>query len=199
MGSEMCIRDSPNGMDMAMSFLALANFVTVSPLNPNYTKEEFLFFLKDLNCEFIIADKNASNALIEAAKHLEIRIYFLNSDASKNGLSIKSLPTSSTCLLDKNKGDDFCLILHTSGTTSRPKQVQLSCTNIISSALNIADVLKLKKADKGLNIMPLFHIHGLIASLLSSIVVGSSLVCTSGFNALHFYACLLYTSDAADE
>ena len=186
--NKICALVLPNGIDMAMSFLALANFVTVSPLNPNYTKEEFLFFLQDLDCEFIIADKNASNALIEAAEQLGIRLFYLNSDAPKNGLSIKSLPTSSECLLDQNKDEDFCLILHTSGTTSRPKQVQLSCTNVISSALNIAHVLKLKKADKGLNIMPLFHIHGLIASLLSSVVTGSSLVCTSGFNALNFYA-----------
>ncbi len=186
--NNICALVLPNGIDMAMSFLALANFATVSPLNPNYTKEEFLFFLQDLDCEFIIADDNASNDLLEAAKLLGIKLFYLDSNPSKNKLSIKSLPATSKCLLDQNKGDDFCLILHTSGTTSRPKQVQLSCTNIISSALNIADVLELKKADKGLNIMPLFHIHGLIASLLSSLVVGSSLVCTSGFNALNFYA-----------
>ena len=68
--NKICALVLPNGIDMAMSFLALANFVTVSPLNPNYTKEEFLFFLQDLDCEFIIADKHASNALIEAAKQL---------------------------------------------------------------------------------------------------------------------------------
>ena len=140
-----------------------------------------------MDCEFIIADNNASNALIESAKQLGIKLFHLNSNTSESGLSIKSLPATSTCSLDQNKGDDTCLILHTSGTTSRPKQVQLSCINIISSALNIANVLKLKKTDKGLNIMPLFHIHGLIASLLSSIVTGSSLVCTNGFNALTFY------------
>ena len=81
--NKICALVLPNGIDMAMSFLALANFVTVSPLNPNYTKEEFLFFLQDLDCEFIIADKNASNALIEAAEQLGIRLFYLNSDASK--------------------------------------------------------------------------------------------------------------------
>ena len=70
--NKICALVLPNGIDMAMSFLALANFVTVSPLNPNYTKEEFLFFFQDLDCEFIIADHNASNALLESAKQLEI-------------------------------------------------------------------------------------------------------------------------------
>ncbi len=185
--NKICALVLPNGVDMAISFLALANYVTVSPLNPNYTKEEFLFFLEDLDCEFIITDNNASNSLLEAAKQLKIKLFCLNNYSPKNRLSIKSLSTSSECLLDQNRADDICLILHTSGTTSRPKQVQLSCVNIISSALNIAVVLLLEKKDKGMNIMPLFHIHGLIASLLSSIVKGSSVVCTSGFNALTFY------------
>ena len=184
--NKICALVLPNGIDMAISFLALINYVTVSPLNPSYTREEFLFFLEDLDCDFIIADDNASNALVEAAKLLKIKLFYLDSYSPENELLIKSLPTSSKSLPNQNKTDDICLILHTSGTTSRPKQVQLSCMNIISSALNIANVLKRKK-DKGMNIMPLFHIHGLIASLLSSIVTGSSLVCTSGFNALTFY------------
>ena len=185
--NKICALVLPNGVDMAISFLALASYVTVSPLNPNYTKEEFLFFLEDLDCEFIITDNNASNSLMEAAKQLKIKLFYLNNYSPKNKLSIKSLSTPSKCLLDQNKGNDICLILHTSGTTSRPKQVELSCMNIISSALNIARVLQLEKEDKGMNIMPLFHIHGLVASLLSSIVTGSSVICTSGFNALTFY------------
>ena len=168
--NKICALVLPNGIDMAISFLALANYVTVSPLNPSYTREEFLFFLEDLDCDFIIADDNASNALIEAAKLLKIKLFYIESYSPENELLIKSLPTSSISLPNQNKTDDICLILHTSGTTSRPKQVQLSCMNIISSALNIAHVLKLEKKDKGINIMPLFHIHGLIASLLSSIV-----------------------------
>ena len=122
---------------MAISFLALANYVTVSPLNPSYTREEFLFFLEDLDCDFIIADDNASNALIEAAKLLKIKLFYIESYSPESELLIKSLPTSSISLPNQNKTDDICLILHTSGTTSRPKQVQLSCMNIISSALNI--------------------------------------------------------------
>ena len=185
--NKICALVLPNGIDMAISFLALTNYVTVSPLNPNYTKDEFLFFLEDLDCEFIITDNNASNALIEAAKQLEIKLFYIDNVTPKTELLIKQVPLSSICSVDENKGDDFCLILHTSGTTSRPKQVQLSCTNIISSAFNISSVLKLEQSDKGLNIMPLFHIHGLIASLLSSIITGASLVCTNGFNALTFY------------
>ena len=73
--NRICALVLPNGVNMAISFLALANYVTVSPLNPNYTKEEFLFFLEDLGCEFIITDNNASNSLMEAAKQLKIKLF----------------------------------------------------------------------------------------------------------------------------
>ena len=81
--NKICALVLPNGVDMAISFLALANFATVSPLNPNYTMEEFLFFLEDLDCEFIITDKNVSNSLLEAAKQLKIKLFYLNNYSPK--------------------------------------------------------------------------------------------------------------------
>ncbi len=79
-------------------------------------------------------------------------------------------------------------MLHTSGTTSRPKIVPLTHTNVTASAYHIGETLALKPDDVCLNIMPLFHIHGLIAATLSSIAAGASVVCTPGFNALKFFA-----------
>ena len=97
--NKICALVLPNGIDTAISFLALANYVTVSPLNPNYTKEEFLFFLEDLDCAFIITDNNASNSLLEAAKQLKIKLFYLNNYSPKHRLPIKSLPTPSKCML----------------------------------------------------------------------------------------------------
>ncbi|MEK7261749.1 MAG: AMP-binding protein, partial [Pseudomonadota bacterium] len=79
-------------------------------------------------------------------------------------------------------------VLHTSGTTSRPKIVPLSQRNICASAGHIRDILNLTPADRGLSIMPLFHIHGLIGSVLSTLAAGGSVFCTPGFNALKFFA-----------
>ena len=83
--------------------------------------------------------------------------------------------------------EDIALILHTSGTTSRPKVVPLSQRNVTASGQNIAATLKLTREDRGLVVMPLFHIHGLMASLLAPLSVGSQVFCTSGFNALKFF------------
>ena len=85
------------------------------------------------------------------------------------------------------EADDIALLLHTSGTTSRPKLVPLSHANLAASAAHIGATLGLAADDRCLNIMPLFHIHGLIAAVLSSLAAGGSVFCTPGFNALRFF------------
>jgi acyl-CoA synthetase (AMP-forming)/AMP-acid ligase II len=83
--------------------------------------------------------------------------------------------------------DDIALVLHTSGTTSRPKIVPLSQRNVCASARNVRQTLGLTPDDRNLSIMPLFHIHGLIASLLAPLSAGSEVCCSTGFNALKFF------------
>ncbi|MEO7057279.1 MAG: AMP-binding protein, partial [Caldimonas sp.] len=82
---------------------------------------------------------------------------------------------------------DIAMVLHTSGTTSRPKIVPLSVANLCASAANISATLQLAPGDIGLNIMPLFHIHGLVAGVLAPISAGAAVYCTPGFNALRFF------------
>jgi acyl-CoA synthetase (AMP-forming)/AMP-acid ligase II len=86
------------------------------------------------------------------------------------------------------EAEDIALVLHTSGTTSRPKIVPLRQINVTASAYHIGRSLELTAADGCMNIMPLFHIHGLIAAVLSSLAAGASVSCTPGFNAFKFFA-----------
>ena len=86
------------------------------------------------------------------------------------------------------RADDTALVLHTSGTTSRPKLVPLTHANLCASARAIADALELGPDDRCLNVMPLFHIHGLIGATLASIVSGASVACTPGFDPTQFFA-----------
>jgi oxalate---CoA ligase len=92
------------------------------------------------------------------------------------------------CLKGFAEPDDVALILHTSGTTSRPKIVPLSQRNVSVSAGNIAETVAFTAKDCGLNIMPLFHIHGLMAGVLAPLSAGGRVFCTPGFNALRFFA-----------
>ena len=85
---------------------------------------------------------------------------------------------------------DVALVLHTSGTTSRPKMVPLSQANLCASAAHITATLRLEATDHCLNIMPLFHIHGLLAAVLSSLASGGCVTCTPGFSATAFFGWL---------
>ena len=181
----------PNGPEMATAFLAVAAGAVAAPLNPTYRGEEFEFYLTDLSAKALIVEAGASGPASEVAQKLGVRIVALRPDA-KAGAGAFELVAEKDGKAAAAPGaaaaDDVALILHTSGTTSRPKIVPLSQRNICISASNVARSLEFTDVDRGLNIMPLFHIHGLIAGLMAPLSRGGSVFCTPGFNALKFFA-----------
>ena len=174
----------PNGPYMATSFLAISSYMSAAPLNPNYKSEEFEFYLEDLKPKIVIVEKNSKNAVVEVANKLKIPVCEIKSDGNTLSGDFNLFEKSSDYILPDE--DHEALVLHTSGTTSRPKIVPLTNKNIFSSADNISKSLNLTDKDHCLNIMPLFHIHGLIAVLAASMKVGASVCASSGFNALKF-------------
>ena len=174
----------PNGPLMASSFLSISSYMSAAPLNPSYKQEEFEFYLDDLKPKFLLVEPNSKSLAVIAAKNLNIPVFEMKISDNQ--------PLGTFELFDKetnykNPNDyDEALVLHTSGTTSRPKIVPLSNLNIFTSAVNISKSLKLTADDHCLNIMPLFHIHGLIAVLSASAKVGASVCASDGFNALKF-------------
>ena len=181
----------PNGPEMASAFITCAQWVVTAPLNPNYTKDEFLFYLNDLNSKAIVVPEGYDGPALSAALELNIMILRLGACPSI-GAGAFELSAESPGLTGADKtppsAGDEALILHTSGTTSRPKIVPLLHSNITASAGHIATSLQLTAADRCLNVMPLFHIHGLIAALSASFSAGSQIFCTSGFDALKFFS-----------
>jgi acyl-CoA synthetase (AMP-forming)/AMP-acid ligase II len=109
-------------------------------------------------------------------------------DGRPSGRPLDRVSRGHRARLEPAEPADVALILHTSGTTSRPKIVPLSHANIWTSARNIAASLELSANDRALNVMPFFHIHGLIAGLSAPLSRGGSVFCTPGFNALKFFA-----------
>ena len=174
----------PNGPFMASSFLSISSYMSAAPLNPSYKTDEYEFYLKDLNPKIVIVEPNSTNKVVEVAKNLNIPVceMKIKKDDPSGWFNLFDIE-SKYQLPEEN---DEALVLHTSGTTSRPKIVPLTNKNIYSSAENISKSLNLSEADHCLNIMPLFHIHGLIAILAASIRSGASVCASNGFNALKF-------------
>ena len=174
----------PNGPFMASSFLAISSYMSAAPLNPAYKADEYEFYLKDLSPKIVIVEPNSKNNVIEVAKKLKIPVCEIKIQKdSPPGLFDLFDKTSQYSLPEEN---DEALVLHTSGTTSKPKIVPLTNKNIFSSAINISKSLELSEIDHCLNIMPLFHIHGLIAIIAASMKVGASVCASNGFNAIKF-------------
>ncbi|WP_299984780.1 acyl--CoA ligase [uncultured Ruegeria sp.] len=179
-----------NGPEMATAFISVAQVATTAPLNPAYTYEEYMFYLKDLKAKALLVNENDDGAAVNAARDLGIAVLRVSHDSlhSAGQFSILSSDSIGTADTSAPREDDVALILHTSGTTSRPKIVPLTQANIYASARNVASSLKLTIDDRCLSIMPLFHIHGLIAAVAASLGAGSQISCAPGFNALSFFS-----------
>ncbi|UIJ73202.1 acyl--CoA ligase [Aurantimonas sp. HBX-1] len=180
----------PNGPEMAACFVAVAAGATTAPLNPAYRADEFEFYLNDLGAKALIVDAAGHEAAEAVAARLGVPVLRLRvaDGAPAGAFSLEGESVGTTERRGYSAEDDIALVLHTSGTTSRPKIVPLTLGNIKASARHIRETLALTPADRCLNIMPLFHIHGLVAAVLSTLSAGASVVCTPGFNALKFFS-----------
>ncbi len=181
----------PNGPEMACAFIAVAAGAIAAPLNPAYREEEFTNYLSILQPQLMIVPSWTRGEGREVAQKLRIPLAELHPRAgSAAGLFDLTghAGTAKPHVGGYARAEDVALVLHTSGSTARPKIVPLSHWNLCASAGNIVTSLSLRPDDCCLNIMPLFHIHGLTAAVLASLAAGASVWCTPGFNALSFFA-----------
>jgi len=179
----------PNGPEMASAFVTIAQVAVTAPLNPAYKREEFDFYLTDLKAKAIVLPEGHHGAALDAALAQGLVVLRLAFDptAPAGSFTLRAESSAGAADTDAPGPDDVALILHTSGTTSRPKIVPLLQSNVAASAGNIGRSLALTAADRCLNVMPLFHIHGLVAAVSSSLAAGGSVWCAPGFDALKFF------------
>ncbi len=180
----------PNGPEMATAFVTIAQSATTAPLNPSYREDEYAFYLEDLKARAIVLAEGEDGPAFAAAKRLGMTILRARvpEGAEAGVFSLQADGETDAVQGEAPTETDVALILHTSGTTSRPKIVPLLQSNVAASAQNIAQSLTLTPEDRCLNVMPLFHIHGLLAAVSASLSAGASIFCSQGFNALNFFA-----------
>ncbi|HEY2495898.1 MAG TPA: acyl--CoA ligase [Candidatus Angelobacter sp.] len=174
----------PNGLPTIVAFLAGSIAGTAAPLNPAYRFEEFSFYLEDTSAKVLLVPPDGADEARRAAKHLNIPIYAVQMDERGN-VSIVDAPKGIP--VAPPSPDDIALILHTSGSTGRPKRVPLKHRNLAVSCANVARTYGLTANDVSLCVMPLFHIHGLVASTLSTFLTGGTVVVPAKFNPMSFW------------
>jgi len=176
----------PNGLPALVCFLAASAVGTAAPLNPGYRYEEFSFYLEDTAARALVVPPEGGEEVRRAAGG---RIPILTADMDARGAVHVSVPSASAVLATPAPPapEDVALVLHTSGSTGRPKRVPLKHSNLVVSARNIVDTYRLSPEDVSLCVMPLFHVHGLVASVLATLLSGGTVVVPSRFNPLSFW------------
>ena len=181
----------PNGPEMAVAFVAVAAGATCAPLNPAFRASDFEFYLSDLGAKALIVAANLDSPVRSVAASKGIPVIELHPTGTEAGMfALEGEAFGEPARTGLSGPGEVALVLHTSGTTSRPEQVPLTHANLCASACNIGSTVALTPSDRCLNVMPLFHIHGLTGAVLSSLSSGASVVCTPEFDASRFFGWL---------
>jgi acyl-CoA synthetase (AMP-forming)/AMP-acid ligase II len=174
----------PNGLPTIVCFLAASVAGTAAPLNPAYREEEFRFYLEDTDARVLIVPPDGAEAARAAAAG---RARLLTAEMDDAGVVRLGGVTEPARSAGAPSIDDTALVLHTSGSTGRPKRVPLSHANLTISAGNVARTYALAPGDVSLCVMPLFHVHGLVASTLATLATGGTVVVPAKFSPLSFW------------
>lgn len=184
----------PNSYPFIVAFLAAAwQRGIAAPLNPAYKQSEFEFYIDDLSSSLVLVPQGQADGLaVKAAKkynaavaecYLEARTNEVVLDIKDNG----KLSGQGNKPVEQAQPEDTALVLHTSGTTGRPKAVPLSHRNLTRTMSNIKDTYQLSPADRTMLVMPLFHVHGLLAAFLAPLASGGSVIIPGAFSASTFW------------
>src|SRR5215472_7258849 len=179
----------PNGPELPVAILSVAASAVCAPINPAFGIEELERYFADLQPRAMITPAGVDSPARRAAGSCGVRVIELSAAAEAGFFTLAGEPGSVPSDEPAGPGDT-ALLLPTSGTTSRPKIVLQRQASICASAYAHGVALALTEADRCLNVLPLFHGHGLTGTVVASLAAGASVVCTPGFDAGRFSAWL---------
>jgi acyl-CoA synthetase (AMP-forming)/AMP-acid ligase II len=183
----------PNTYEFIVSFIAASwQRAIAAPLNSAYKQSEFEFYIDDLSSAIALVPKGAfaaDAAAVRAARKYNAAIAECYYNGNEVVLDVKEHGklAGKTAPLESAQPDDVALVLHTSGTTGRPKAVPLTHRNLLRTMKNIQGTYQLTPKDRTMLVMPLFHVHGLLAGFLVPLASGGSVVVPPKFSASVFW------------
>ncbi|KAB8246911.1 putative coenzyme A synthetase [Aspergillus flavus] len=184
-----------NSYEFIVGFLGASwQRAIAAPLNPAYKQEEFEFYIDDLSSTLVLIPKGSyaqNGPAVRAGRKYNAAIAECYWNGTEVVLDVKEqgkLAGSAGVTVGQAQPDDVALVLHTSGTTGRPKAVPLTHKNLTTTMRNIRDTYKLTPKDRTYLVMPLFHVHGLLAAFLAPLYSGGSVIVPPKFSAHEFWS-----------
>jgi acyl-CoA synthetase (AMP-forming)/AMP-acid ligase II len=175
----------PNGPEIVTAFLGtVAAGAAAAPLNQAYTGDEFRAYLQDLQPRAMLFLRGEESPARAACVALGVRQLELTG-ARTADLRLDGAAAAAAAPRDP---EAVALLLHTSGTTSKPKGVPIRQRNLTASARAVAATYGLTGSDASHCAMPLFHVHGLVASTLATLASGGCVIAPRRFSASAFWA-----------
>jgi acyl-CoA synthetase (AMP-forming)/AMP-acid ligase II len=169
----------PNGLAVLAALLAASMVGTAAPLNPAYRYEEFCFYLQDTAARLILLPEDGAEDARRAAADCDIPVATVE--------ALTSAAPSRRPMGREPAPEEVAVVLHTSGSTGRPKRVPLRHRNLAVSVANVMETYQLGPEDVSLCVMPLFHVHGLVASALATLGSGGTVVVPNAFHPFSFW------------
>ena len=178
----------PNGPELAMAVLALSDCATCVPVNPALDEAACTLLLKSCRVDALLSPDRGDSTAERIARALGVLRFRVVSreDGPAGTMELITDAPRRPRLPESVQPDDLALLMHTSGTTGRPKSVPISHRMLGASIVNQVNAMQLTSADRCLCVTSLFTNSGIRRSLLGPLAVGGSTVCTSGFQARAF-------------
>ncbi len=151
------------------------------PLNPDYTKEEVLFFLKDSRARLFICEEENKETIdaVKALGQIKVETLTKHGTGSLNCLEKGILGYSKVMECSEN---DIAALLYTSGTTGRSKGAMLTHKNLLSNARVLKTAWRFNSNDVLLHALPIFHTHGLFVATNLVLLSGCSMLFLPSFD-----------------
>lgn len=180
----MCL---PKSIETAEVFLVLSTHFCCMPLNPAATESELTQLLARTPAQSIVTTKGS--VAEKTARKIGLHC-LLVTPLVEGGFKWVTPPHFNTQTLSDTPLETGSVLLATSGSTAEPKLVLLSSEALVKSALNMIETVSLTSDDRCLNMMPLFHVGGLVDLLIAPLISGGSVIITEAINTRTFFQCL---------
>ncbi|GGF11745.1 class I adenylate-forming enzyme family protein [Williamsia phyllosphaerae] len=166
----------PNAVDFVVTLFAAWRLgATVTPVNPALGPREIGFQIADCSAAIIVT---GSSFLEKIPDDVSTVTEILEQQHSENGVVTEQLHRSA---------DDVALLIYTSGTTGRPKGVILDHANLDAMSSMAIEAFSHNEASRSLLILPLFHVNGIVISVLAPLAAGGSVTILGRFDPRLFF------------